>query len=40
MPIWLELLALMLVAYAAGLALGWAIWGRAGARANERESRG
>jgi hypothetical protein len=39
MPIWLELLALMLVAYAAGLALGWAIWGGADAVANERESR-
>jgi len=30
MPIWLELLVLMLVAYAAGIAIGWAIWGRAG----------
>jgi hypothetical protein len=39
MPIWLELLALMLMAYAAGLALGWAIWGRAGSGANETESR-
>ena len=28
MPIWLELLVLMLVAYAAGLAIGWTIWGR------------
>jgi len=28
MPIWLELLVLMLVAYAAGLAIGWSIWGR------------
>ena len=28
MPIWLELLVLMLVAYAAGLAIGWAIWRR------------
>lgn len=28
MPIWLELLMLMLVAYAAGLAIGWALWGR------------
>ena len=28
MPIWLELTVLMLVAYAAGLAIGWAIWGR------------
>ena len=28
MPIWMELLVLSLVAYAAGLALGWALWGR------------
>ena len=28
MPIWLELLVLMWVAYAAGLAIGWAAWGR------------
>jgi hypothetical protein len=28
MPIWLELLVLMLVAYAAGLAIGWGLWGR------------
>jgi hypothetical protein len=28
MPIWIELLVLMLVAYAAGLTIGWAIWGR------------
>ena len=28
MPIWLELLVLMMIAYAAGIALGWAIWGR------------
>jgi len=26
MPIWMELLVLLLVVYAAGLALGWAIW--------------
>ena len=26
MPIWIELLVLMLVAYAAGLAIGWALW--------------
>ena len=30
MPIWLELLILALVAYAAGLGLGWALWGRDG----------
>lgn len=28
MPIWMELLVLMLVAYAIGLAIGWAIWAR------------
>jgi len=28
MPIWIELVVLMLVAYAAGLAIGWAFWGR------------
>ena len=28
MPIWMELLVLALVAYAAGLAIGWALWGR------------
>lgn len=28
MPIWMEVLVLMMVAYAAGLGIGWAIWGR------------
>ena len=28
MPIWLELLVLLLVTYGAGLAIGWALWGR------------
>ncbi len=28
MPIWLELLALSLLAYAVGLGIGWALWGR------------
>jgi hypothetical protein len=28
MPIWMEVLVLMLLAYAVGLGLGWAIWGR------------
>jgi len=28
MPIPFELLILMLIAYATGLAIGWAIWGR------------
>jgi hypothetical protein len=26
MPIWLELLVLTLVAYSAGLAIGWVLW--------------
>ena len=37
MPIWLELTVLMLVAYAAGLAIGWTIWGRSTA---ERDGNG
>jgi hypothetical protein len=37
MPIWLELLVLMLVAYAAGLAIGWAMWGRAEAAEGDGE---
>ncbi len=28
MPIWFEVTALMLVAYLAGLTIGWALWGR------------
>ena len=28
MPIWIELLVLALLAYVAGLAIGWALWGR------------
>ena len=35
MPIWLELLVLLLLAYAAGMGIGWAIWGRAPAPARE-----
>jgi hypothetical protein len=35
MAIWLELLVLLLVTYVAGMAIGWAIWGR---RANETEA--
>jgi len=27
MPIWFELLVLLLVTFAAGLGIGWAIWG-------------
>ena len=30
MPIWLELLVLLQVAYATGLGLGFMIWGRSG----------
>ena len=29
MPIWLELLVLLMVAYVLGLAIGWLLWGRA-----------
>ncbi|WP_282099594.1 hypothetical protein [Qipengyuania aurantiaca] len=29
MPIWFEVIALMLVAYLLGLTIGWALWGRA-----------
>lgn len=28
MPIWMEVLVLMLFAYALGLGIGWAVWGR------------
>lgn len=28
MPIWFEVIALMLVAYLIGLTAGWAMWGR------------
>ncbi|ANU07362.1 hypothetical protein A6F65_01053 [Paraurantiacibacter namhicola] len=28
MPIWLELFVILLLAFVAGLAIGWAIWGR------------
>jgi hypothetical protein len=34
MPIWLELLVLMLVAYTAGLAIGWTLWGRSSEETN------
>lgn len=35
MPIWLELMVLTLIAYTAGLAIGWAIWGRGMAEGEE-----
>jgi hypothetical protein len=35
MPIWFELLVLTLVAYAIGMGLGWAIWGRSGNSGDE-----
>jgi hypothetical protein len=28
MPLWFELAVLMIVAYGAGIAIGWALWGR------------
>lgn len=28
MPIWLELLVFLLIAYLAGIGIGWAIWSR------------
>ncbi|MDN3644808.1 hypothetical protein QWY75_01160 [Pontixanthobacter aestiaquae] len=28
MPIWFELIVMMLAAYAVGLTIGWALWGR------------
>ncbi|WP_282098829.1 hypothetical protein [Qipengyuania sphaerica] len=28
MPVWFEVIALMLVAYGLGLTIGWALWGR------------
>ena len=37
MPIWMELMVLMLVAYGTGLAIGWGIWGR---RARESDDNG
>ncbi len=36
MPVWLELLVLSLVAYALGLGLGWALWGRGGSAGEDR----
>lgn len=36
MPIWLELLVLLLIAYAMGLGIGWLLWGRAPERETER----
>ncbi|MFZ1742304.1 MAG: hypothetical protein WAT93_05585 [Pontixanthobacter sp.] len=29
MPIWFELMVLLLVTYAIGLSIGWLVWGRA-----------
>lgn len=29
MPIWFEIVSLMLVVYLAGLTIGWVLWGRA-----------
>lgn len=35
MPIWFEVIALMLVAYGLGLTFGWALWGRAPIQINQ-----
>lgn len=35
MPIWFEVIALMLVAYGLGITLGWALWGRESLRDDE-----
>ncbi len=35
MPIWSEVLVLCLAAYAIGLAIGWALWGRAAPNARQ-----
>jgi hypothetical protein len=35
MPIWLELLVLLVLTYAVGMAIGWAIWGRAAPEAKD-----
>ncbi len=35
MPIWLELLVLLMLTFAASLALGWVLWGREQAPARE-----
>ncbi len=35
MPIWLELLVLLMLTFAAGLALGWGLWGRPPATVRE-----
>lgn len=37
MPIWLELLVLMLLAYLVGIGIGWALWGRVAAPERESE---
>lgn len=37
MPIWFELVAMMLAAYGAGFLIGWSIWGRAPADAQSQE---
>lgn len=39
MPIWLEMLVLLMIAYVAGLGIGWLTWGRARAE-REHENHG
>jgi hypothetical protein len=36
MPIWVELLVLLLVTYGLGLGIGWAVWGRMPANGEDR----
>lgn len=39
MPIWLEVIVILLVAYGLGLALGWLGWGRPSTRRAEIDER-
>lgn len=39
MPIWLEVIVILLVAYGLGLAMGWFAWGRSSARRAEIDER-
>lgn len=37
MPVWFELVAIMLVAYGAGIGIGWGLWGRAASGDNDTQ---
>lgn len=39
MPVWLELLVLLLTTYMAGIGIGWAIWGRSPAPPEPRATK-